>query len=283
MGHASISPEHGADAVPNADRLATAFARAKGEGRTPLIIYLTAGDPDAEASFDMILAAADAGMDILELGIPWSDPSADGLAVQGAMLRALNAGGGLSAALKLCARIRQARPALPVVLFGYANPIVVRGCAKFAAEAKAAGADAVLCVDWPADEDKELPDALRAQGLGFVPLLAPTSTAARTQAALDVAGGFVYYVSLTGITGAKLTDFSRPAAHVAQIRSAAANRLPVVVGFGIATPQDARTVAGFADGVVVGSAVVRLIENSPQTAKADLVRLVTGLAQGLRG
>lgn len=265
------------------DRLAAAFARAKAEGRTPLVIYLTAGDPNAEASFELVLAAADAGMDVLELGIPWSDPSADGLAIQGAMLRALNNGGGLSATLKLCARIRQARPALPIVLFGYANPIVVRGCAAFAADAKAAGADAVLCVDWPADEDKELPEALRAQGLGFVPLLAPTSTPARVNAALEVAGGFVYYVSLTGITGAKLTDFSGPAAHVAQIRAAAHNRLPVVVGFGIATPQDARTVAGFADGVVVGSAAVRLIETSPQTAKADLARLVSGLSDGLRG
>ncbi len=267
----------------NTDRLAAAFARAKTEGRTPLVIYLTAGDPNAEASFELVLAAADAGMDVLELGIPWSDPSADGLAIQGAMLRALNNGGGLSATLKLCARIRQARPALPIVLFGYANPIVVRGCAPFAADAKAAGADAVLCVDWPADEDKELPEALRAQGLGFVPLLAPTSTPARVAAALAVAGGFVYYVSLTGITGAKLTDFSAPAAHVAQIRAAAHNRLPVVVGFGIATPQDARTVAGFADGVVVGSAAVRLIETSPQTAKADLARLVAGLSDGLRG
>lgn len=264
------------------DRIAAAFAKAKAESRTPLVIYLTAGDPDADTSFELICAAADAGMDILELGIPWSDPSADGLAIQGAMLRALNAGGGLSAALALCARVREARPQLPIVLFGYANPIVVRGCAHFAKEAKAAGADAVLCVDWPADEDRELPDALGAEGLGFVPLLAPTSTDARVRAALDVAAGFVYYVSLTGITGAKLSDFSAPAAHVAQIRDAASGRLPVVVGFGIANAQDAKTVAGFADGVVVGSAAVRLIESDAKGAKPALASFVKALSDGLR-
>ncbi len=264
-------------------RIAAAFARAKAEGRKPLVIYLTGGDPDAESSFELIMAAAEAGMDILELGIPWSDPSADGLAIQGAMMRAIEHGGGLTSTLKLCARLREARPELPIVLFGYANPIVVRGCAAFAADAKRAGADAALCVDWPADEDRELPDALTAQGLGFVPLLAPTSTERRVRAALDVAGGFVYYVSLTGITGAKLTEFTAPAAHVAQIRDAADGRLPVVVGFGIATPQDARSVASFADGVVVGSAAVRLIERGPATAKADLTRLVKDLSQGLRG
>lgn len=265
-------------------RIADVFARAKAEARTPLVLYLTAGDPTADVSLDLILAAADAGMDILELGVPWSDPSADGLAIQGAMMRALAQGGGLSAALKLCQRVRQARPELPIVLFGYANPIVVRGCTAFAQLAKAAGADAVLCVDWPADEDRELPDALSAEGLAFVPLLAPTSTAERVKAAFEVGGGFIYYVSLTGITGAQLTDFSAPAAHVALIRETNTKHLPVVVGFGIATPQDARSVAAFADGVVVGSAAVRLIETTPNgAAKAELVRLVSGLSDGLRG
>ena len=263
-------------------RIEKAFAKCKADGRKALVIYLTGGDPDMETSCALILAAADAGMDVLELGVPWSDPSADGLAIQGAMTRALGAGGGLSATLKLCQRIRSARPELPIVLFGYANPIVVRGCAKFAAEARQAGADAVLCVDWPADEDKELTTALAAEGLAFVPLLAPTSTPQRVRAGLEVAGGFVYYVSLTGITGAKLTDFSAPAAHVAQIRAAAESRLPVVVGFGIATPQDVKTVAAFADGVVVGSAAVRIIENTSAgqvvAAMGSFVRqLTTGL------
>ncbi|MDX2021826.1 MAG: tryptophan synthase subunit alpha [Deltaproteobacteria bacterium] len=264
-------------------RIAQAFAKATAEGRKALVIYLTAGDPNIETSFELILAAADAGMDVLELGIPWSDPSADGLAIQGAMQRALEAGGGMSAALKLCRRLREARPALPIVLFGYANPIVVKGCAAFAKAAREAGADAVLCVDWPADEDRELPNALAAEGLAFVPLLAPTSTPDRVRAALDVAGGFVYYVSLTGITGAKLTDFSGPAAHVAQIRAAAENRLPVVVGFGIATAADVKTVAAFADGVVVGSAAVRVIETTPKDGVSKaLSTMIGGLAAGLK-
>lgn len=264
-------------------RIAKAFEKAKSQGRKALVIYLTGGDPNAQTSYEIILAAADAGMDVLELGIPWSDPSADGLAIQGAMSRALGAGGGLNATLKLCRRIRDARPELPIVLFGYANPIVVRGCAVFAKDAHDAGADAVLCVDWPADEDKELPDALAAEGISFVPLLAPTSNPDRVKAALEVAGGFIYYVSLTGITGAKLTDFSGPAAHVAQIRAAAENRLPVVVGFGISTPQDVKTVAAFADGVVVGSAAVRIIENSAAgTATKAMGELVAQLATGLK-
>lgn len=266
----------------SANRIAKAFANASSRGRKALVIYLTGGDPDPETSFELIVAAANAGMDVLELGIPWSDPSADGLAIQGAMMRALGAGGGLNATLKLCRRLREALPDLPIVLFGYANPIVVRGCKAFAENARDAGADAVLCVDWPAGEDSELPDALAAAGLAFVPLLAPTSTPERVRAALEVAGGFVYYVSLTGITGARLTDFSGPAAHVEQIRAAAENRLPVVVGFGISTPQDVKTVAAFADGVVVGSAAVRVIETTPAGKAAEAMgHFVSQLAGGL--
>jgi tryptophan synthase alpha chain len=272
---------------PGAGRIEAAFARARNEHRVPLVLYLTAGDPDHETSLRLVLAAARAGMDILELGVPWSDPSADGLAIQGAMQRALGAGGGLRRTFELCRRIRDAAPELPIVLFGYGNPIAVMGPGTYAARARAAGADATLCVDWPADEDRELADRLHAEGQRFIPLLAPTSTDERVTAALAAAGGFIYYVSLTGITGAKLADAASPREKVAQIRAraeATGTPLPVVVGFGIAGPEDARQVASFADGVVVGSAAVRIIESAAKEQRdpvPDLVSLVVGLKAAL--
>lgn len=264
--------------------MARAFARARSENRKALVVYLTASDPDAETSRRLVLAAARAGADVIELGVPWSDPSADGPAIQAAMARALRSGGGLKAALGICRRVRAENPDLPLVLFGYANPIAVVGPRAFAASAREAGADAALCVDWPADEDADLAHALRAEGLGFVPLLAPTSTGPRVQAALEVASGFVYYVSLTGITGAKLTELSGPRRHVDEIRSMAGGRLPVAVGFGIATPQDVRAVAAFADAVVVGSAAVRTVEKAAAEGRdpvPDLERFVRGLRDAL--
>ena len=249
-------------AAPQASRIAGAFAKARAQGRKALVIYLTACDPDFETSRRLLLAAARAGADVLELGVPWSDPSADGPAIQAAMRRALAAGGGMRAALDLCRIVRADNPDVPVVLFGYANPIFVRGTATFAAQAKQAGADGVLCVDWPADEDPELAQALAGHGLDLVPLIAPTSTPERVKAAAAVAGGFLYYVSLTGITGSQLPNLDEASARVRQVRDLSGGRLPVAVGFGIATPADVRAVAGFADGVVVGSAAVRVIERA---------------------
>jgi len=241
-------------------RLSAAFERARTEKRKPLVLYLTGGDPDFETSLRVINAAAKAGMDILELGVPWSDPSADGLAIQGAMDRAIKSGGGLHRTLELCRRIREENPNLPIVLFGYANPIVVMGISNYAKAAREAGADGTLCVDWPADDDRDLPDALVAESLAFVPLLAPTSTEKRMASVLQSASGFVYYVSLTGITGAALTDFADVGQMVGRIRGLSPAALPVVVGFGIKTPDDARAIAKHADAVVVGSAAVRIIE-----------------------
>ena len=168
-------------------RLADCFARAKAEKRAALVIYLTAQDPDDETSHRLMHAAAEAGADILEIGVPWSDPSADGKAIQAAIHRALAAGGGMTKSLALCRALRQAHPKLGIVLFGYANPIVVMGAQPFAAAAREAGADGVLCVDYPADEDAELTSALTKQGLDFVPLLAPTSTPARVDVAARAA------------------------------------------------------------------------------------------------
>jgi len=244
------------------NRLSAAFARARAEKRKALVIYLTAADPDLDTSRRLLVAAARAGADVLELGMPWSDPSADGPAIQQAMLRALKSGGGLRSSLELCRSVRQEIPETPIVLFGYANPIFVRGPAAFAGAARDAGADAVLCVDWPPDEAGELTSALRAQNIDFIPLLAPTSTPQRIRAIGAEASGFLYYVSFTGITGRTLSDLEAPKKHVAEIRLLTGNRLPIAVGFGISTPAQAKAVAEFADAVVVGSAAVKIIEKA---------------------
>jgi tryptophan synthase alpha chain len=268
------------------NRLAQLFARCRAENRKALVVYLTAGDPDFETSRRLILAAAAAGADIIEIGMPWSDPSADGLAIQAAMQRALAAGGGLSRALALCSAVRAENRDVGLVLFGYANPIVVTGPDVFARRAHQAGADALLCVDWPPDEAPELLAALSQNQVGFIPLLAPTSTTARAALAGEVAQGFIYYVSMTGITGVKLNDLEGPRRQVAEIRAASGDRQPIVVGFGITNATDARAIAAFADGVVVGSAAVRIIEKAVAT-KEDPVPAMTafvrGLADALRG
>ena len=262
-------------------RLGECFARAKAGKRAALVIYLTAQDPDDETSRRLMLAAAEAGADIIEVGIPWSDPSADGKAIQAAIHRALASGGGMTKGLALTRALRQAHPNVGIVLFGYANPIIVMGHEAFARAAREAGADGVLCVDYPADEDADLTTALAGQGLDFVPLLAPTSTAARIDVAAKAASGFIYYVSLTGITGTALANMEEPRAKVEAIRARTGGKLPVAVGFGIRTPGAARAVASFADGVVVGSATVEVVEKAV-AAKRDPVPDLAAFVRSLR-
>lgn len=262
-----------------------AFARARAAGRKALVIYLAALDPDFDTSRRLMRAAAEAGADIIEIGIPWSEPSADGIVIQGAIRRALAAGGGPSRTLDLCRAVRADAPSVGLVLFGYANPIMVAGPEAFARRARDAGADAVLCVDWPPDEGPELLAALRGADLGYVPLLAPTSTPARIAVAGAAARGFLYYVSMTGITGTQIKDVDAPRRDVEAIRAATGGKHPIVVGFGVTSPEDARAVAGFADGVVVGSAAVRVVEQAI-AGGADpvgaLSSFVAGLAAALR-
>jgi len=267
--------------VSPAPRLAARFARARAEKRAALIIYLTADDPDGETSLRLMSAAIDAGADVIEIGVPWSDPSADGKAIQAAMHRALARGGGLRRSLVLCRQLRDAYPDVGLVLFGYANPIVVMGPEVFALKARDAGADGVLCVDYPPDEDGALVTALAREGLDYVPLLAPTSTNPRIDAAVAAAGSFIYYVSLTGITGTALANLDAPRAQVAAIRERSGGRLAVAVGFGIRTPGAARAVASFADGVVVGSAAVEIVEKAA-AAKRDPVPEMSAFVSGLR-
>ena len=262
-------------------RLSDCFARAKEKKRAALIIYLVAQDPDDETSRRLMIAAAEAGADIIEVGIPWSDPSADGKSIQAAAHRAVANGGGMTKGLALTRALRQAHPNVGIVLFGYANPIIVMGHEAFAKAAHDAGADGVLCVDYPADEDAELTTALGKQGLDFVPLLAPTSTPARVDVAAGVASGFIYYVSLTGITGTHLSDMEEPRARVGAIKARTGGNLPVAVGFGIRTPGAARAVASFADGVVVGSAAVEVVEKAV-AAKKDPVPELAAFVRSLR-
>ena len=265
-------------------RLEACFARARANKRAALVIYLTADYPDGDTSRRLMLAAIEAGADILEVGIPWSDPSADGKVIQAAVHRALASGGGLRRSLALCRMLRETNPQVGLVLFGYANPIVTMGQQTFAEKAREAGADGVLCVDYPPDEDRELTSALTKEGLDFIPLVAPTSTPARIDVAAAAASGFIYYVSLTGITGTALSDMDGPREQVAAIRARTGGKIPIAVGFGIRTPGAARAVASFADGVVVGSAAVEIVEQAVAAGRdpvPELGKFVRGLREAL--
>lgn len=251
-------------------RIAEAFARARAEERAALVIYLCAGDRELAWTPALIAAAAEAGADVVEVGMPFSDPTADGATIQRASERALKAGATLAGVLEA---IRSARDVtdVPIVLFGYYNPVLRFGEARLAREANAAGVDGLLVVDLPPELAQPLLEPARAEGLDFVPLVAPTSTPERIDRAAGVAGSFLYYVSSTGVTGgaagAQLADAARRAAAV---RERAGK--PVAVGFGVRTPEDVARVAKHADGVVVGSAIVEAIESA--SSRDEAVRVV---------
>jgi tryptophan synthase alpha chain len=261
-------------------RIRQALARAAASRRAALVVYLTAGDPSPAETPDIVEAAYRAGADIVELGVPFSDPSADGVVIQEAMQRALAAGGGLGSALANVAALRGRGCEVPIVLFGYYNPIFVHGVERFAGAAAAAGVDAVLTVDVPVDELDELRMPLAARGVDVVPLVAPTTGPERMARVRALAPPFVYYISITGITGAAFRGAASGADRVAVVREVTA--APVVVGFGIKTADDARAVAGYADGVVVGSAVVqRIAQAGPGKAAGAVSELVSELRQAL--
>ncbi len=238
-------------------RLATRFAHTRSEGRAALIAFVTGGDPtpaDTGAILDAVVAG---GADIIELGMPFTDPMADGPAIEKANLRALGAGTTTADLLTIAAEFRARHPEVPLVLMGYANPMVRRGAAWFAEAAAGAGVDGVICVDMPPEQDQELGAALRAAGVDSIRLATPTTDAARLPAVLDNASGFLYYVSVAGITGAQQAGQASIEAAVARLK--AATDLPVAVGFGIRGPDQARAIGRVADAVVVGSAIVDLI------------------------
>lgn len=249
----------------SSSRITALFERLGARGRAAFIPYITAGDPDLETSFAILCGLAEGGADVIELGVPFSDPMADGEVIQAAMLRALQSGTTLKKVLELVRRFR-ALHTTPLVLFGYLNPLYRHGLEAVAADARAAGADGMLVVDLPPEEADQLVDPLSRHGLDFIALFTPTSDERRIAAIAARASGFAYYVSMAGVTGDRLSAFSAVEERVREVSAIA--KLPVAVGFGIQTPDDARAVSRFARGVVVGTALVRELSGArPEEAK----------------
>ena len=262
-------------------RIVRRFARLKAEGRKAFVTYTMAGDPDARTSAEIMRGLPGAGVDVIELGMPFTDPMADGPTIQAAGQRALASGGGVAATLAMVRDFRREDDDTPIVLMGYYNPIYAGpgGVEGFLRNAAEAGVDGLIVVDLPPEEDAELCLPARKAGLNFIRLATPTTDDRRLPKVLQNTSGFVYYVSMTGITGTASVDVAAVAPDVARIRKAAA--LPVVVGFGIATPEAAREVAAVADGCVVGSAIVKLIgEGRPVP---EVLEFVAALAAGAHG
>ena len=248
-------------------RLEETFRALKEKNQRALITFITAGDPDLATTCEIVLALEKAGSDIIELGIPFSDPMADGPTIQASSERALKAGTTLSGVLRTVKKIRR-RSSIPIVLFGYYNPVFTYGLERFARDAKRAGVDGVLIVDLPPEESGELKGELQKVGLDLVYLLTPTSDTKRMQLVTSMASGFIYYVSLTGVTGERERLAGKISTYVRKVRKF--TNLPVVVGFGISRPEHARAVGRWADGVVVGSALVRIIEKNAGSRKTLL-------------
>ena len=257
-------------------RIDAKFAALKAENKKAFVAYLMAGDPDIATSAAVMAGMPAAGVDVIELGMPFTDPMADGPTIQLAGQRALDGGQTLQKTLDMVAEFRKTDDVTPIVMMGYYNPIYNRGVAKFLADAKAAGVDGLIVVDLPPEEDSELCLPAQAAGINFIRLATPTTDDARLPTVLQNTSGFVYYVSVTGITGSQAAQAADVAPEVARIK--AATDLPVVVGFGISTPEAAQTIAGVADGCVVGSAIVKEIGagKSPEAVLATIAALAKG-------
>ncbi|KJC47420.1 tryptophan synthase subunit alpha [Bradyrhizobium sp. LTSP885] len=269
-------------------RIDATFAELKKQGRSAFVTFVMAGDPDPKTALDVIKALPKAGADIIEIGMPFTDPMADGPSIQAAGLRALKAGMTLRKTLEMVRGFRKDDDATPIVLMGYYNPIYIYGVDTFLVDAKAAGVDGLIIVDLPPEEDTELCIPAMKAGLNFIRLATPTTDDKRLPAVLANTSGFVYYVSITGITGSASADTNAVGEAVARIKRH--TKLPVCVGFGIRTPEAARAIAESANGAVVGTALVDALKDSLDaegratsrtvTAVADLV---SSLAQGVRG
>ena len=268
-------------------RIDRRFAALKKQGRAALVTFVMAGDPDYATSLAIVRALPKAGADVVELGMPFTDPMADGPAIQAAGLRALKAGQNMKKTFELVRAFRRDDETTPIVLMGYYNPIYVYGVDRFLADAKAAGVDGLIVVDLPPEEDEELCLPALQAGLNFIRLATPTTDDKRLPAVLTNTSGFVYYVSIAGVTGSATPDAAKVAAAVARIKRH--TKLPVAVGFGVKTAAQARAIAAGADGVVVGSALVQALQASlgrggkagSRTVKA-VIELVSALAKGVR-
>jgi tryptophan synthase alpha chain len=254
-------------------RLTSAFAKP----RPALVTFVTAGDGPTVEILDALVAG---GADVIELGMPFTDPMADGPAIQAANLRSLGAGTTTADIFAIASDFRARHPHIPLVLMGYANPMTIRGSDWFAAQCQAAGVDGVICVDLPPEEDGELGPALRAAGVDFIRLATPTTDAARLPDVLSGASGFVYYVSVAGITGLQQAATASIEEAVARLKAATA--LPIAVGFGVRTPEQAAAIGRVADGVVVGSAIVEIIGKYGAEAAEPVRAYVATLAAALK-
>lgn len=269
-------------------RIDTRFAELKKQGRSAFVTFVMCGDPDLATSLAIIKALPKAGADIIEIGMPFTDPMADGPAIQAAGLRALKAGTTLKKTLDVVRDFRSEDATTPIVLMGYYNPIYIYGVDKFLSDAKSAGVDGLIIVDLPPEEDTELCLPAMKAGLNFIRLATPTTDDKRLPAVLANTSGFVYYVSITGITGSASADTAQVSSAVARIKRH--TDLPVCVGFGIRTPEAARGIAQAADGAVVGSALIDALKatldaEGRATAKTvpAVADLTAALAQGVRG
>ena len=260
-------------------RLSQVLLQNRQAGRKNLVTFITAGDPSLTQTEQLMHTLVNAGVDVIELGVPFSDPMADGPVIQRASERAVAQGVGLRDVLELVARFRQSNQHTPVVLMGYANPIERIGQEAFIAEAVRAGVDGALIVDYPPEESESFAQTARAAGLNIIYLVAPTTTDARMQATAQVASGFIYYVSLKGVTGAGSLDVADVQAKVARLRQF--TDLPINVGFGISDAHSAQAVAQTADGVVIGSKIIQLVE-SAQAQGQDACAVVGDWIQGIR-
>jgi tryptophan synthase alpha chain len=268
-------------------RIDKCFAALKEEGRAALVAFIMAGDPDYDTSLAIAKALPKAGADIIELGMPFTDPMADGPAIQAAGLRALKSGQRMALTLSLVREFRKDDEQTPIILMGYYNPIYIYGSERFLADAKAAGVDGLIVVDLPPEEDEELCLPALKAGLNFIRLATPTTDDKRLPKVLTNTSGFVYYVSVTGVTGTAAPDTSKVTGAVARIKRH--TKLPVAVGFGVKTAEQARAIAEGADGVVVGSALIDALSKSlDKTGKAGagtvkaVAQLVSALAHGVR-
>jgi tryptophan synthase alpha chain len=269
-------------------RIDARFAELKRQRRSAFVTFLMAGDPDPATSLRIIQALPSAGADIIEIGMPFTDPMADGPSIQAAGLRALKAGMTLKKTLELVRAFRSGDQTTPLVLMGYYNPIYIYGVDRFLADAKSAGVDGLIIVDLPPEEDRELCLPALQAGLNFIRLATPTTDDKRLPAVLANTSGFVYYVSITGITGAAAADATAVGAAVSRIKRH--TKLPVCVGFGVRTPEAARAIAEHADGAVVGTALIDALRDSLDSAGRAtdktvnaVAELAASLAQGVMG
>lgn len=259
-------------------RIQKTFDALKAENKKALVTFVTAGDPSEKDSREILNALVSSGADLIEIGMPFTDPMADGPAIQASSLRALENGMDMGKTLALLKDFRTSNDNTPVILMGYFNPIYKYGCEKFAEDAVAAGADGLIIVDLPPEEDEELRIPAQKAGLDFIKLLTPTTLDGRLDTVLENASGFLYYVSITGVTGTKSANIEAVGKHIEQIKQK--SNLPVAVGFGIKTPEDAANMAQIADAVVVGSAIVDNIHAN--NGKSDVSELIETQVSALK-